>query len=201
MNFEKVSNALKQNGFAVSCFETAREAVGYLDSKIDNTTVGSGGSVTLVQMGLFDRLCTHNDIASHMFASGGRTDAETRLAERTAEIYISSVNGLAETGDIVNIDGTCNRVSDIFYGHKKVYLVIGKNKIAPDCDAAVYRARNIAAPLNAKRLGRNTPCAVKGDKCYNCQSNERICKGLQVLWRKPSGCDYEVVLVNEDLGY
>lgn len=201
MNFERVISSLKQNGFEVSYFDTAADAADYLDSKIDGTTVGSGGSMTLAQMGLFERLSSHNDVASHMFKSEGKTYEQIRREERSVEIYISSVNGLAETGEIVNIDGTCNRVSDIFYGHKKVYLVVGKNKIAPDYNLALWRARNIAAPLNAKRLHRNTPCAVKGDKCYNCQSDERICKGLQVLWRKPSGCEMEVVLVNENLGY
>ena len=72
-----------------------------------------------------------------------------------------------------------------------------------DLEKAIWRARNIASPLNAKRLGSATPCAVKGDKCYDCDSKGRICKGLQVLWRCPgaSGCEYEVVLIDEELGY
>ena len=74
--------------------------------------------------------------------------------------------------------------------------------MAPDYDAALWRARNVAAPLNARRLGRNTPCA-QGDeiKCYNCKSPERICRALTVLWRVPGGSQYEVVLVDEELGY
>ena len=82
-----------------------------------------------------------------------------------------------------------------------MYFVIGKNKIAPDYDKALWRARNIAAPKNAQRLNKNTPCAVKGDRCYDCSSPERICKGLAVLWKKPTNCPYEIVLINEDLGY
>lgn len=81
-------------------------------------------------------------------------------------------------------------------------MVVGVNKIAPDYDSALWRARNIAAPLNAKRLGRKTPCAVRGDKCYNCSSPERICRALTVLWKKPFGIKRaEVVLVDQDLGY
>lgn len=65
------------------------------------------------------------------------TDAEVRAKENAAEIYLSSVNGLAETGEMINIDGRCNRVASIFYGHEKVYLVIGENKLEKDYDSAL----------------------------------------------------------------
>ena len=87
------------------------------------------------------------------------------------------------------------------FGHEKVYFIVGRNKVAPDYDAALWRARNIAAPKNAQRLGRNTPCAAKGDRCYDCKSPERICRALVVYWEKPGSMDMEVVLVDEDLGY
>ena len=84
-----------------------------------------------------------------------------------------------------------------------VYFIAGANKIAPDYDQALWRARNVASPLNARRLNRKTPCAQgKELKCYDCQSPERICNGLSVLWRKLSGTKTcTVVLVKEDLGY
>ena len=109
--------------------------------------------------------------------------------------------GLAETGEIVNIDGNCNRVASNMFGHDKVYFVIGSNKIAPDYDAALWRARNIASPKNAQRLGAATPCAAKGDKCYDCDAPGRICRGMTVLARKMGSCEMEVVLVDEELGY
>ena len=88
------------------------------------------------------------------------------------------------------------------FGHEELYLVVGRNKIAPDYDAALWRARNIASPRNAQRLGRKTPCAAKGDRCYNCSSPERICRGLNVLWKKPFGIKRaEVVLIDQELGY
>ena len=118
-----------------------------------------------------------------------------------ADIYISSVNGIAETGEIINIDNTGNRVAAVSYGPEKIYLVIGKNKIAPDYESALYRARNVASPLNAKRLNRKTPCAAKGDRCYDCNSPERICRNLSVFWEKPTGAEYEVILIDENLGY
>lgn len=129
------------------------------------------------------------------------TVSEMRAMARSASIYLSSVNGIAETGEIVYIDGDGNRVSEIMYGHKKVYLIVGKNKIAPDFESALFRARNIAAPLNAKRLNKRTPCAIKTDKCYNCRSQDRICRGLNVLWNKPESSEYEVILINEQLGF
>ena len=82
-----------------------------------------------------------------------------------------------------------------------MYLVVGKNKIAPTLEAAIYRARNIAGPLNAKRLKRKTPCALNADRCYDCNSPERICRNLSVLWEKPTGAEYEIILIDEELGY
>ena len=129
------------------------------------------------------------------------TIAETRTAASQSEIYVSSVNGISEQGEIINIDNTGNRVAAISYGPTKVYLVLGENKVEKDYDTALFRARNIAAPLNAKRLNRKTPCAINADKCYNCKSPERICRNLSVLWEKPTGADYEVILIEESLGY
>ena len=118
-----------------------------------------------------------------------------------AEVYLTSVNGLAESGEIINIDGTGNRVAATIYGHKEVYFVVGVNKVEPDYERALWRARNIASPKNAQRLGVQTPCAARGDKCYDCDSPQRICRALTVLWRKPNAIPYaEVVLVGESLG-
>jgi len=201
MDFSTVEKNLKSKGYIVTSFETASEAVKYLNMQIDNQTVGFGGSMTLEQMGLYEVLKSHNTVFWHHRIPKGKTSKEVRLAANGAAIYVSSVNGLAETGEIINIDGNCNRVASIFYGHEKVYLIIGKNKLAKDYDSALYRARNVASPLNAKRLGVKTPCAVKGDKCYDCKSPERICRGLSVLWGKPMTGEFEVILIHEALGY
>lgn len=201
MMFETVKKNLEARGYTVSCFETAEHAADYLNAQIDGKKVGFGGSVSLKEMGLYEKLAPHNQISWHGRIPEGRTDKEMRMEAREADIYISSVNGLAETGEIINIDATGNRVAAIFYGHKKVYLVIGKNKLAEDYEKALWRARNIASPKNAKRLGVNTPCAVNADRCYDCNSPQRICRGLVVLWEKPLTSDIEILLVNENLGY
>lgn len=201
MDFTQVSANLKGFGYEVSCFETVQAAVDYLDANIDGKTVGFGGSVTVGQIGLCERLDKHNTVLWHWKTPQGKTSADVLSLAQTCDVYLSSVNALAKSGEIVNIDGTCNRISATLYGHQKVYFIVGKNKIADDYEAALWRARNVAAPKNAQRLKRNTPCAEKGDRCYNCSSPERICRGLSVLWRKPGGCNYEVVLINADLGY
>ncbi len=201
MDFTLVKDNLEKRGFQVSCFDTAKDALFYLDAAIDQKEVGIGGSVTIQEMGLYEKLATHNKVYWPWKPIEGKTDQEMRELAHRAGIYFSSVNGLAETGEVINIDGTCNRISATLYGPRKVYLVVGMNKIAPDYEQALYRARNVAAPLNCKRLNRKTPCAIKGDKCYDCNSPERICRGLTVFWRKPGGCDYEIVLIKENLGY
>ena len=198
-DFSMVKQNLEARGFRVSVFATAAEAADYLDSAIDNTSVGFGGSVTLEQMGLYERLERHDRVNWHWRPTVDGADA--RQAAMTAEHYITSVNGLAETGELINIDGTGNRVASTLYGHKKVWFVVGRNKLAPTYEEALWRARNIAAPKNAQRLGRKTPCAVKADRCYDCKSPERICRGLVVLWEAIGSMEMEVVLVDEALGY
>lgn len=198
MAFEKVRENLEQRGFRVSTFATAAEAAAYLDGAIDGATVGFGGSITVQEMGLYEKLGTHNQVIWHW---KGDPDAHTRAAQ--AQVYIASANGLAETGEIINIDGAGNRVASTLFGHQRVYFVIGRNKLAPTFEEALWRARNIAAPKNAQRLNKKTPCAVKGDRCYDCKSPERICRGLVVLWKPMMGMEEstEIVLVDEDLGY
>ena len=201
MDFTKVKSALEARGFKVSAFPSAAEAARYLNGQIDGVSVSFGGSVTLEQMGLFESLGQHNEVLSHWHVPAGKDPAEIRAKAMTTEVYLTSANGLAETGEIVNIDGTGNRVSGMLFGHKKVDFVVGRNKLAPDYDGALWRARNIAAPKNAQRLGTRTPCAARGDRCYDCKSPQRICRGLVVLWEAMKGCETEVVLVDEELGY
>lgn len=193
-DMEKLTKSLQKNGFQVTRFATAAQAADYLDGQIDGKTVGFGGSITLRQMGMEERLGSHNTVLWHWNGTPAQEVTGT-------QVYLSSVNGAAETGELVNIDGVANRVASGLFGHEKVYFIIGANKVAPDFDAALWRARNIAAPKNAQRLNCPTPCAVKGDKCYDCSSPQRICNALVVYWRKPGSMDFEVVLVDEELGY
>lgn len=193
-NIELLRKNLEANNFQTSYFPTKEEAAAYLDRQIDQQTVAIGGAITIKEMDLYPKLAAHNQVNWHWEGGDPAKAMDT-------DIYLTSANGVAETGEIINIDGTGNRVSSTLYGHKKVYFVIGINKIAPDYEKALWRARNIASPKNAQRIGVNTPCAVKGDKCYDCKSPQRICNALVVLWRKPKAFQAEVVIVGEELGY
>lgn len=201
MEFTKLKNNLESLGYIVSEFKHAEEATKHISNQLSNRTIGIGGSVTVDEMKLYDALVSHNDVYWHMRLPENMSAMEARKRANLADFYISSVNGIAETGEIINIDNTGNRVSAISFGHDKVFLVVGENKIASSYDEALERARNIAAPLNAKRLGVKTPCAIKGDKCYDCKSPQRICRNFSVLWEKPTGSEYEVILIHEKLGY
>ena len=199
MNVQRAIDSLTRAGFAVRYFDTAKEAADYLAGSIRGKTVGIGGSMTIEQMGLYDSLAQNNTVYWHWRTN----DLETRTAAAGAEVYLSSANAIAETGEIVNIDGSGNRVAATLYHHERVVFVVGVNKIAEDYESAVYRARNVAAPLNTRRLGLKTPCAVgKEIKCYNCASKDRICCGVvTLLWPMRSVKVMEVVLVGESLGY
>lgn len=195
-DFKKVQANLEARGYTVRTFATAAEAAGYLDGAIDGKTVGFGGSATLDALGIYDRLESHNTVIWHWKQPAD----EARKAAMQTQVYLTSANALAETGEIVNIDGTGNRVSATLFGHEKVIFVIGRNKLAATYEMAVDRARNVAAPQRARQLGKKTPCAVKLDRCYDCKSPERICRGMVTLWGPMLGMEGEVLLVDEDLG-
>lgn len=197
-NIDETIKNLKTRGFDASFFATGKEAVEYLSSELQDANIGFGGSVTLENLGLYEKLSENNRVFWHW--KQDRNEAIKNSGE--AEVYITSANAVAETGEIINIDGSGNRVSSTLFGKKTVYIIIGINKIEENFDKALWRARNIASPLNARRLNKNTPC-VKGElKCYDCKSPDRICRGLVVLWEKMSGTEkLEVIIIDEALGY
>ncbi len=194
---------LEKRGFSVKLFEKGSDAVSYLNEIIDATSVGIGGSVTVKELGLFDVLKAHNEVWWH--GDGDSVKAYgaqfIRDKEMMTETYICSANAVSMDGTLVNIDGMGNRIASTAYGHKRVFYVIGKNKLTEDLHSAILRAKNIAAPKNAKRLGVKTPCAVNGDKCYNCNSPEKICRGILITEAPFNGQSTEVILIDEALGY
>ena len=194
-NITNLLGNLTRRGFAARYFDSREQANAYLAERMAGKSVGIGGSVTVKEMGL-DRALT--DAGATIFSHQmGSTPAQAAQAE----CYISSLNGVAETGELVNIDGTGNRVASTIYGHKELFLVFGVNKVEEDLERALWRARNVAGPKNAMRLGRKTPCALRGDRCYDCDSPERICRALAILWGPPKGFDIvEVIVVGEHLG-
>jgi hypothetical protein len=200
MDILNIIGALKKNRYEVSYFDDKEGAADYLDGSIDGKTVGFGDSCTLLALGIYEKLCRHNETYSPMHVTGGKSFFDVAALCLNTQVFLTSVNAVAETGELVNIDGAGNRVAGSLFGHEKVYFVIGRNKIEPTLEKAIWRARNIAAPQNAKRHGFKTPCAVKGDRCYECASPQRICNAMIIHYKKMRHIDMEVVLIGEDLG-
>lgn len=197
-DLEKTGKNLENRGFRVHRFASGAEAAEFLVQTLHGTSIGIGGSVTIDTLGVYDRLCGSNKVFWHWKNHA----PETRERAGKAETYLCSANGVSENGEIVNIDGFGNRVAGTIYGPERVFLVVGRNKIAPDLTGAIDRARNIAAPLNARRLNRHTPCAVGEPRCHDCRSPEKVCGVMTVFFMPPTSIkEFHVLLVNEDLGY
>ena len=122
------------------------------------------------------------------------------LAAYDADVFLASANAITEDGIMVNIDGNANRVSALAFGPKKLVLIVGMNKVCPDVDAAMKRARNVAAPINAQRFGLSTPCAKTGS-CMNCKSPDTICCQFLVTRFSRHTGRIHVILVNDNLGF
>ena len=197
---EDVLKAFRQKGYQAHYFADGREALDYLDAAIDGKTVAFGDSRTLYNLGVYDRLAQHNRVVDPMHPEGGQEFFAVLPQTTEAEVFLSSVNGASIEGELVNIDAIGNRVAGTLYGHQKVYFVFGRNKLCPDLSAAVVRARNVAAPKNAARKGYKTPCAVNGDRCYNCKSPERICNALVIHLHCMKQAAAEVIIIGEDMG-
>ena len=155
--FETLRSNLEKKGYAVSVFTTGDDAVDYLVGAITGTTVAFGGSKTLEELGLFERLAAKNDVRWHWRVPEGSNARAVLKSARDANVYLASANAVAETGEIVNIDGNGNRVAETCFGHDRVYFVVGRNKVVATLAAALERARTVAAPLNARRLAPNAP--------------------------------------------
>ena len=122
------------------------------------------------------------------------------LAAYDADVFLASANAITEDGVMVNIDGNANRVSALAFGPKKLVLIVGMNKVCPDVDAAMKRARNVAAPINAQRFGLSTPCAKTGS-CMNCKSPDTICCQFLITRFSRHPGRIHVILVNDVLGF
>lgn len=200
MDVEKTIQSLKRNGYEVSYFETAREAVDYLQETVKGKTIGFGGSQTLTDLDLRHVLAENNTVYAPDFPRPGENFYTTAMSASNAELYFLSANALSENGEMVNIDATGNRLAGSIWGHRKVYFIVGTNKIVEDLDKAIWRARNIAAPSNCRRFHLQTPCALGEMKCYDCRSPQRLCHGI-LLYLRPMGAEAEVVLINENIGF
>ena len=194
-NFEK-------RNIDVLWFNTFDEINKFLLKQIPSSAkVGIGNSMTLKSMELTKHLSGRGNIV--LDKTFGKTQEEIKELKRNsllADFYISSSNAVSIDGRIINIDHSGNRVAAITYGPDKVYIVIGKNKITATHDEAINRARNIAAPLNAKRAGFNPPCISAGH-CVDCISSERVCYTLSITEGQYVKNRLTLLIANEEEGF
>lgn len=198
MDIQKVLKNMESRGLKALYFDTKEEAADYVCAQLHGKTIGIGGSGTIDSMGLYERLQANNTVYWHW-----KQGTEARDLATKAQVYLTSANGIAESGELVNIDGNGNRVAQTLYGHEQVYFISGINKITPDLASAIDRARNIASPLNARRFNLQTPCAQSEPmKCHDCKSPQRICNGMVITMGKMSGIgEITVILIGQELGY
>lgn len=187
----EIVGKLNERRFAAEFAATGADAVKRVLELAEGAKVfGTGGSATLSQLG----------IPAALEKAGLKSSSHGSPEAQVADIYLLSANAVTADGRIVNIDGTCNRVSASLYGPKKVVYVIGRNKIVDGgLDEAITRIKAEACPPNARRLGKKTPCAVSG--CTDCTSCDRMCNVTVVFDRKPNHLPVHVVVVDEDLGF
>lgn len=202
-DIEITIDALNSKGFKAFYASDAQAAVDYVLAQTSQSdTIGFGGSQTLFETGIADALLNRgNTVYSSELAalSGGDKDAPKRLG-LTADVYLSSTNALTLDGDLVNIDGIGNRVAAMFYGPQKVIFVVGRNKLTANPHTAIARIKKVACPLNARRLGLSTPCAIEGH-CTNCNTTQRMCNVTVRLQRPTRGKEMHVVIIDGDFGY
>lgn len=158
--------------------------------------------MTLFETGVIDLLRSEKYNFSDRYAQGLSKDDIKDIYRKSfsADAYFTSSNAITENGELYNVDGTGNRVAAMIYGPDKVIVVVGINKIVKDVDEAIERNKRMAAPANATRLNRKTPCANLG-YCTDCNSPDRICNDYVLIRRQGIKGRINVIIVNKEFGY
>jgi len=168
----------------------------------ENSVVGVGDSMTLFETGVIDFLRDGNYTFLDKYREGITSEEKKSIYIQnfSADTFMCSTNALTESGELYNIDGNGSRVAPMIYGPKQVILVTGTNKIVKDIEEAEKRVRNYAAPVDAKRLGKDTPCTKLG-YCVDCKSPNRICNDFTIIRGQFVKGRIKVIIVGEQLGY
>lgn len=169
----------------------------------EGVSVAWGGSMTMEEIGLMKYLQSGGSDCVVYDRATAKTPEEQKAMKANlinADYFIMSTNAITLDGELVNIDGTANRVSFLCYGPENVLVIAGMNKVTSDVEDAYRRVKNIASPPNAMRLNRNTPCAKNG-RCGDCFSEDCICSQIVITRRSSVKGRIKVVLVGEELGF
>ncbi|AEY67457.1 lactate utilization protein [Clostridium sp. BNL1100] len=194
---------LNRNNIAGTFVNNREELLVLLKKLIPvGSTIGCGDSVTLEETGIFQWLRNSDYRFYDKFVPGLSKEQKRKiyLDNFSADFFISGANAVTMNGEIFNIDGNGSRVAPMLYGPNQVIIVIGINKITSDVDSAIKRTRQIAAPMDAKRLRKNTPCTSLM-RCIDCKHKERICNDFVLITGQFIKDRIRVIIVNEKLGY
>ena len=200
-----LKDALETNNFEVHIadnVDAAKKTVREILSATKAKSMSWGGSMTYVQTGLYQELKDYPGVEVLDTYEKGITPEQMMERRRRAllvDLFITGTNAVTETGKLVNLDMTGNRVAAINFGPKNVLLLVGRNKVVPDLEDAMLRIKNYAAPANAIRLDKKTPC-VKTSICEECRSLDRICNIWTITEKSFPKGRIKIVLINEDLG-
>lgn len=168
----------------------------------ENSIVGIGDSMTLFETGVIDFLRKGNYALLDKYKEDITSEEKKQIYIQnfSADTFLCSTNALTENGELYNIDGNGSRVAPMIYGPKQVILVTGINKIVKNLEEAEKRVRNYSAPIDAKRLGKNTPCTTLG-YCVDCKSPNRICNDFTIITGQFVKDRIKVIIVGKSLGY
>lgn len=203
LSMERTAQALRKNNFYAVCAENREEALEIIENLIDDgATVAVGGSMTLFETGAIELLRSGKYCFFDRYEKGLTAQEITDIHKKafTCDYYLCSTNAVTENGELYNVDGVGNRVAAMIYGPRNVIVVAGYNKIVENLDAAQKRVKQTAAPSNAVRLSRGTPCTMTG-VCSDCASENRICSAGTVMGYQTARERVKVILVGEELGY
>lgn len=193
----------KRNMEGVFC-ETKEDALSKALSYIEEgSSVTWGGSMSIEEIGLMDAVKNGNyKVIDRSVAKNYEEQREIFSKAVLADYYLMSSNAITLDGELINIDGTGNRVACLTYGPKNVIMIIGMNKVVNDVEDGIKRVRNFASPPNTLRLGLKTPCSMTG-RCGDCYGDTSICSQIVVTRRQSAAMRgrIKVILVGESLGY
>ncbi|KNF08326.1 hypothetical protein CLPU_8c00910 [Gottschalkia purinilytica] len=197
-----ISNLKKRNmeGYYV---KDEKEIIEKLKELIpENSIVGVGDSMTLFEAGVIDFLRKGNYKFLDKYKEGITSEEKKNiyLQNFSSDTFLCSTNALTENGELYNIDGNGSRVAPMIYGPKQVIIVAGINKIVRDIEEAEKRVRNYAAPIDAKRLNKDTPCTKLG-QCVDCKSPNRICNDFVTITGQFVKGRIKIIIVGKQLGY
>jgi len=202
---DQLKRALASRGIDFAYAADKAEALRLVLERIPKGAhVMNGGSHTLEAIGLLEALREgYQWLRPAIAATNDRAERNRKRRDAvTADCLVGGVNAITLSGEIVNVDGSGNRLAGYAFGAGKLILVAGVNKVVPDLAAAFDRIRNTAAVAECRKLGKSTPCAVTG-RCDNdaCRGPERQCGKILIIENEKIAGRITVMMIDAPLGF